>query len=134
MTLLAWAPKGREVVGAVQVTPTQVMNKDNYLTLLANRLQELATEAPEDLDQVSELLVEAGLIAIPLDPEDEMKLGYQILFREDEGMQERLDELGIPGRMPSRVETNNPAAQKAVEEATLLSWAMKITSGMIHRE
>ena len=132
MKQVAWAPTGQEVLGVIQLPVKQALNSQSYLSLLSLRLDNLAQDVdPTDLNQISDLLMEAGLLYSPLNPMESM--GRQILL-DNEEMLMRLRSLGIPGELPLRVVINNPAAQTALSQTNLLGWTLETVSGLIHRE
>ena len=132
MRQVAWAPTGQEVLGAIQLPVTQMLNPQSYLEMLRQRLELLADETDEsDLTQVSDLLMEAGLLATPLAQPG--PLGRQLLL-DNEEMLMRLRSLGIPGEMPLRVIASNKAAQTALDQTSLLGWTLEAVSGLIRRE
>jgi hypothetical protein len=132
MRQVAWAPAGQEVLGAIQLPAKQALNPQSYLEMLRQRLEFLASEADEsDLTQVSDLLMEAGLLMSPL--EQSGQLGRQILL-DNEEMLMRLRSLGIPGEMPLRLIASNKAAQTAFDQTNLLGWTLEAVSGLIRRE
>lgn len=132
MKQVAWAPTGQEVLGAIQLPMKQSLNPQSYLELLRQRLDDLAEDVDQtDLTQVSDLLMEAGLLAMPL--EQPGPLGRQILL-DNEEMLMHLRSLGIPGEMPLRVAISNKAAQTAFDQTSLLGWTLEAVSGLIHRE
>jgi hypothetical protein len=132
MTKVAWAPKGQLVIGAISLSTTQILNQETYLLRLERRLSELAQDADQsDLEQVSDLLVEAGLIGTPLDQQESM--GSQILTDSDE-MLLRMRDLGIPGKLPRQVTTSNKDAETVLNQTSLLGWTLEVVSGLIHRE
>ncbi len=134
MNLKAWAPKGLETLGAIQVTATQTLNRDNYLAILADRLQSLAEANPEDVAQASEILVDAGLLQAPLEEGNpQNKVGNQILW-DNEEMTLHLHKMGVPGILPPKVVISNKVAQEALDQTSLLMWATEAVDSLIHRE
>jgi hypothetical protein len=132
MTLVAWAPEEHLVIGAISLSTTQILNRETYLLLLSNRLTKLGEDVDQsDLNQISDLLVEAGLLYSPLDPQESM--GSQILA-DNERMQEHFRDLGIPGHLPQGVATSNEEAQTALDQTSLLGWTLEAVSGRIRRE
>lgn len=132
MTKVAWAPKKQLVIGAIWLSTKQILNRETYLLLLSNRLTELGEDVDQsDLNQISDLLVEAGLLHSPLDPQESM--GSQILTDNDE-MLLRMRDLGVPGVLPLQLATSNDEAETALDQTSLLGWTLEVVSGLIHRE
>jgi|GEM_PF-740583 len=128
---VAWSPNGQEILGAIQLPIAQSLNNRVYLEHLQARLEGMAEDSdPTDLQQVSDLLVEAGLLYSPLDPSE--PIGMQLIL-DNEDMLMRLRELGIPGEMPLRVTVSNKAAQTAIDQTSLLGWTLEVVSGLICR-
>ena len=132
MKQVAWAPKGQETLGAVMVPMGQQLNPTGYLELLRERLADLAEDVDQtELSQVSDLLMEAGLLYSPLDPAE--SLGRHILL-DNEEMQLRLRSLGIPGLLPLKAVVSDKAALEALNQTNLLEWTMAVVSGLISRQ
>jgi hypothetical protein len=130
MKQAAWAPKGLEVMGSVLLPTAQVLTNNLYLERLRERVDEMESD-PSDLQQASDLLVEAGLLQFPLDPQE--SLGRQMVT-DNESMQEHLRTLGIPGELPLKAVFSNKAAQSAIDQTSLIAWTLEAVSGRIRRE
>lgn len=127
---IAWAPAGREALGAAIAVKGQQLNRDLYPLLLRKRLQWLVEEADAtDLREVSDLLLEAGLMVVPLERETAAKQ-----ITESEEVMAHLASLGIPGKaMPPVLMSSNPAAEEAFVDHSLVQWTHLLVSGLIDR-
>lgn len=123
-SLKAWAPKGLETLGAVEVKTGALLSPQAYWNHLGFRLKALAEEAtPEELEQASSLLMAAGLLDLPL----EVEQAGTLLLWENPAMQARLMEAGLPGDLlaQGRILKDDPLARSALVETTLNGWAME---------
>jgi hypothetical protein len=128
--LMTWAPKGQELLGAIRGVKGQELSRDLYPALLRRRLEQMVeTAEPEDVQQMEDLLLEAGLLAQPL---DRTRIGREVVEDNEEVLME-LRSRGIPGRMPPSLETSNSAAEQTVLETNLLEWTHALVSGRIER-
>lgn len=129
-TLLNWAPKGQELLGAIRGVRGQTLNRDLYPVLLRRRVEEMVENAePEDVQQMEDLLLEAGLLGQRL---DRSRIGREVVEDNEEVLLE-LEHRGIPGRMPPSLETNDPSAERALQETNLVEWTHALVSGRIER-
>jgi hypothetical protein len=128
--LIAWAPLGRETLGAVLGVKGQPLNPGTYPLLLAYRLKDLVEVAPEDdLQQASDLLMEAGLMDLPL---ERARAAAQIT--ESPGVMQLLASKRIPGQgMPRTLEENDEEAMEEISETSLIQWVYELVSGRIDR-
>lgn len=120
--LVTWAPRGRAKLGAIRAKQGQPLDSEYFRSLLRRRLQELVDEAEdEDLAQALDLLREAGLLfSYP----DRTEAAEMIAYSPEVVM--ALSEKGIPGVMPPRMDKNNPTAEEAFDETSLLQWVLAL--------
>ena len=133
-SLVAWAPEGQEVIGAIEVKQGSLLTRDDYLLHLGFRVRQMAMEAaPDELAQAESLLMEAGLLDVPMD--DPEQAGAMLVW-ENAQVQTRLRELGIPGALVTepRILRSNPAAVEALKATTLPMWATELAASLIERD
>src|SRR5262245_15068333 len=140
MKLLAWMPnpdqirryvnpdpQARLIVGAIEAVQNQTMDREIYLSLLADRLDNLLKQEPDPqaaLDRTVQLLKSENL----LDRTPTMEQAGDCLILNNALMWERLYLMDIPGKLPPRIVTNNPEAQKIISETTLENWLNALTN------
>ena len=122
-TMVAWNPPQAEpTFGAIAILEGSNLTVEKYLSRLSVRLDYLYEEAsPEQQREASELLMEAGLTWMPLDPE-EMSPGRQIL--QTDQVQEILTrKLGLSMlKAGPVVKTSDKQAERGLQESNLLGW------------
>ena len=87
------------------------------------------TSEQEDVQQMEDLLVEAGFLVQPL---DRSRIRREVVVDNEEVMLE-LQSRGIPGRMPPSLETNDLRAEQVLLETNLMEWVFALMSGRIER-
>ena len=133
-SLIAWAPERMETLGAIEVKAGSRLNRQSDLNHLGFRVGQMARAAnPDGLVQAQNLLMEAGLLDLPM--QDAEQAG-SILVWENAAVQSRLRELAIPGPLldQPRVLRSNPAAVEALRATTLPMWASELAASLIERD
>jgi hypothetical protein len=122
-------PRARQVVGVVKGLWHQTLDRQEYLSLLAHRLVELAQKEadPESalLNLADELESELDLPPIRSDGTDLRALAWETV----NALSLEFPRLEIPGNLPERMPANNVAAQKLYETTDLEAW----TSALLTR-
>lgn len=126
---LAWAPIGRELLGAIVVERGKQLTDESYFHNLGFRLREMALNAdPAGLESASQMLMECGALGAPLIAEQ----AGSMLIWENHVIRSKLADLGVPGPLLDEppVEQLNQEAEYAIAGVTLDMWAMELAGAM----
>lgn len=111
-------------VGVVKGTEGQTFSLEVYRDLLAVRLQHLL-EQEDDPEQALRDLVnqlEEQDLALNLPQELEPLSLATVLILDSGDLQQHLERLGVPGRLPEKFPANDPKAEKLYGEMSLENW------------
>lgn len=109
-------------VGAVCGVQGQSLDKEVYLSLLANRLTDLLKREPDPEEALEELVSRLSQADLAPDSEDltPENAGTRILQNGD--LNQLLDKLGAPGPLPEKLPANNSRAERIYKGMELENW------------
>lgn len=135
-TILAWKPepeleprlvnpnlRARPVLGAIEVAKGQKLDREIYLALLSDRLDQMLSRTPDPVQALAnlyEMLDEAGLAP---DQRPTLAEAGNALIYSNPAMVDHLDALNIPGHLPKRATQDDAAAKRLIKETSLETWA-----------
>jgi hypothetical protein len=124
--VLAWASPRNPEVSAILVGHGQKFDRETYLVLLADRIEELVNKEEDPKAAEAELrrqLDQAGLL-----PDNQLSL--RELVTSNPELHARLSVLGAFPKVGEVVKEENQEARQLVKEVSLEQWLDRLTRGL----
>lgn len=122
---IAWAPQSNPVVGAVWMPKAGITLPEEYDQLLAERLQWMLEREPDPETSLAFLI--SGLQSDDLllgQPNSLESAGQQLV--QDEHLQARLSQMGIPGRLPKEFK-GSARTEEILLRTTVEQWLTAVS-------